>query len=77
MHHDIPQLNRLWEALRSGDMQRKAEALRPYANPRMPDVLPAIVCADDHAEVLSVPTPDHVGRHVYGRRPGGEWTELR
>ena len=76
MHHDAAQLNKIWDALKSGDALRKADVLRPYANPKMPDVLPVVVCADEHAEVLSIPTPDHAGRHVYGRKPGGEWSEL-
>ena len=77
MHHDPQQLDRIWQALVASDPVRRAEILHPYANSHMPGVLPEVVRDDDQAQVLSVPTPDHPGRHVYGRKPGGRWEELR
>jgi len=77
MHHDAQQLERLWRALTGGDAAAREEALRRYANLLHPDAVPHVVRDDAQAQVLAIPTPDHPGRHVYGRQPGGEWTELR
>ena len=76
MHHSPDQLDALWAALQDTDPGERARVLDPYANPKMPGALPHIVCDDAHAQVLSIPTPDHPGKHVYARRPGGEWAEL-
>ena len=75
MHHSPDQLDALWAALKSDDAGLRAKVLQRYANPMMRGALPQIVCDDAHAQVLSVPTPDHPGRHVYVRRPGGSWSE--
>lgn len=75
MHHSEDQLDALWTALKSDDAALRAKVLQRYSNPMMRGVLPHIVCDDGQAQVLSVPTPDHPGRHVYVRRPGGPWAE--
>jgi hypothetical protein len=75
MHHSPDQLDTLWDALTRGDEAHRARVLEPYSNPAMPGVLPHIVRNDAQGQVLSVPTPDHPGRHVYERRPGAAWSE--
>jgi hypothetical protein len=77
MHHSAEQLDALWAALKGGDTGRRQELLQRYANGAMPGVLPEIVRDDAQGQVLSIPTPDHPGRHVYERRPGGSWSEQR
>jgi hypothetical protein len=77
MHHDQQQLDQLWESLKNGEPALRAELLQRYANSHMPGVAPEVVRDDADGQVLSVPTPDHPGRHLYGRKPGGRWTELR
>jgi hypothetical protein len=76
VHHSVDQLEALWAALHDPDLEARGRVLDPYSNPNMPGALPHIVCDDAHAQVLRIPTPDHPGRHVYARRPGGAWTEL-
>ena len=75
MHHSPDQLDILWAALQSPDPAQRSKVLQRYSNPAMAGALPQIVCDDEHAQVLSIPTPDHPGRHVYVRRPGGAWSE--
>jgi hypothetical protein len=75
MHHSTEQLDTVWAALKSDDPAQRTKVLQRYANPTMRGALPAIVCDDAHAQVLSIPIPDHPGRHVYVRRPGGPWSE--
>ena len=75
MHHSEDQLDTLWAALKSDDAGLRAKVLQRYSNPMMRGAQPQIVCDDAHAQVLSVPTPDHPGRHVYARKPGGSWSE--
>lgn len=77
MHHSADQLDTLWTALKSADPGLRSKVLQRYSNPNMAGALPQIVCDDLHAQVLSIPTPDHPGRHVYVRRPGGDWSEQR
>jgi len=75
MHHSPDQLDILWAALKSSDPAQRSKVLQRYSNPKLAGALPQIVCDDEHAQVLSIPTPDHPGRHVYVRRPGGAWGE--
>ncbi|GAB3647585.1 hypothetical protein [Ramlibacter alkalitolerans] len=75
MHHSPDQLDALWGALKSADPAQRSKVLQRYSNPSMAGALPQVVCDDEHAQVLSIPTPDHPGRHVYVRRPGGTWAE--
>lgn len=75
MHHSPDQLDALWGALTGADPQLRARMLDRYSNAKMPGVLPHIVRNDAQGQVLSVPTPDHPGRHVYERKPGGSWGE--
>lgn len=75
MHHTQEQLDRLWLALKSSDASVRSELLERYTNSRMPGVYPSILWDDEEAQKLSIPTPDHPGRHVYARRPGAAWTE--
>ena len=75
MHHSTEQLDALWAALTSADATLRADVLQRYANSAMPGVLPHIERDDELGQVLSIPTPDHPGRHVYERRPGGSWSE--
>jgi hypothetical protein len=75
VHHSADQLDTLWAALKSDDPALRTKVLQRYTNPNMRGVLPQIVCDDSHAQMLSIPTPDHPGRHVYVRRPGGAWSE--
>lgn len=75
MHHSSDQLDTLWAALKSADPAERTKVLQRYSNPNMRGALPQIVCDDAHAQVLSIPTPDHAGRHVYVRKPGGVWAE--
>jgi len=75
MHHSPDQLDALWNARTGADGRQRAEVLQPYANPRMPGVLPHVARNDAHGQVLAIPTPDHPGRHAYERRPGGAWQE--
>ena len=59
-----------------GDVQSvRSQLLERYTNSRMPGVYPSILWDDEDAQKLSIPTPDHPGRHVYARRPGAAWTE--
>jgi hypothetical protein len=76
MHHDPDQLDVLWHALTGAEADVREAVLRRYAMLGHPDARPRVVCDDAHAQVLAVPTPDHPGRHVYARRPGGRWGEL-
>ena len=76
MHHDPQQLDALWQALTGSDPAARDEAQRRYANLAHPGERPHVACDDGHAQVLSIPRPDHPGRHVYARRPGGAWSEL-
>lgn len=76
MHHDENQVDSLWQALKAPDMPAHRELLHRYASGSMHGVEPRIVCDDAHAQVLSIPTPDHPGWHVYARVPGGRWDEL-
>lgn len=76
MHHSPDQLDALWAALQDSAAPGQQELLKRYENPAMPGALPRIVCEDADVHVLSIPTPDHPGRHVYARRPGQAWTEL-
>ncbi len=75
MHHTPDQLDVLWSALKSDDPALRSKVLQRYSNPNPAGALPQIVCDDAHAQVLSIPTPDHPGRHVYMRKPGGSWSE--
>jgi hypothetical protein len=75
MHHSPDQLDILWAALKSADPGQRSKVLQRYSNPAMAGALPQIACDDEQAQVLSIPTPDHPGRHVYVRRPGGAWAE--
>lgn len=75
MHHSPEQLDALWDALTGADGGVRAEVLQAYANPKMPGVLPHVARHDALGQVLVIPTPDHPGRHVYERRPGGVWEE--
>jgi hypothetical protein len=75
MHHSIEQLDVLWHALKSSDPALRSKVLQRYSNPKLNGALPEIMCDDEHAQVLSIPTPDHPGRHVYVRQPGGAWGE--
>ena len=75
MHHSPEQLDTLWAALKSADPAQRTKVLQRYSNPAMRGAQPQIVCDDAHAQVLSIPTPDHPGRHVYMRKPGGAWAE--
>jgi hypothetical protein len=75
MHHSAEQLDTLWTALKSVDPAERSKVLQRYSNPAMRGALPHIVCDDAQAQVLSIPTPDHPGRHVYMRKPGGAWSE--
>jgi hypothetical protein len=77
MHHSPDQLDTVWAALKSTDAALRSKVLQRYSNPNMAGALPQIVCDDPHAQVLSIPTPDHPGRHVYVRLPGGAWSEHR
>jgi hypothetical protein len=77
MHHSADQLDALWAALKSTDAAQRSKVLQRYSNPSMSGAEPHIVCDDAHAQVLAIPTPDHPGRHVYVRKPGGEWSEQR
>lgn len=75
MHHSAEQLDALWDALTGADAARRAQVLQPYANPKMPGALPHVTQDDAQGQVLVIPTPDHPGRHVYARKPGGAWQE--
>ncbi len=75
MHHSPDQLDALWQALTGGDAAGRERLLATYANPKMPGVLPQVLRDDALGQVLSIPTPDHPGRHVYERPPGGAWAE--
>lgn len=77
MHHSPDQLDALWVALKDETMPGRDELLKRYDNPSLPGAAPRIHCDDALAQVLSIPTPDHPGRHVYARRPGQCWAELR
>ena len=77
MHHSPDQLDTLWSALKSTDPALRSKVLQRYSNPGMVGAQPQIACDDAHAQVRSIPTPDHPGRHVYVRRPGGAWSEQR
>jgi len=58
------------------DAVKRQVLLQRYANSQMPGAHPQILCDDAEAQVLSVPSPDRPRRHVYARRPGGNWVEL-
>jgi hypothetical protein len=75
MHHSPQQLDEIWAALTGGDPALRERLLQSYANPRMPGVLPQVERNDALGQVLSIPTPDHPGRHVYERARGGTWVE--
>lgn len=75
MHHSTEQLDVLWHALKSSDPALRSKVLQHYSSPKLAGALPEIVCDDAHAQILSIPTPDHPGRHVYTRKPGGSWAE--
>lgn len=75
MHHSTGQLDILWHALKSEDPDLRSRVLQRYTNPHLRGALPQIVCDDAHAQMLSIPRPDHPGRHVYVRKPGGPWSE--
>lgn len=75
MHHAAEQLDALWDALTGSDAEGRDRLLQGYANPQMPGVLPQVLRNDALGQILSIPTPDHPGRHVYERRPGGPWSE--
>ena len=59
------------------DPALRSKVLQRYSNPNLGGALPEIVCDDAHAQMLSIPTPDHPNRHVYVRKPGGAWAEQR
>jgi hypothetical protein len=75
MHHSPDQLDTLWSALKSTDPAERTKVLQRYSSPNMHGAVPQIVCDDAQAQILTVPTPDHPGRHVYVRKPGGAWSE--
>ena len=77
MHHTQEQLDLIWDALKRSDPSSASELLERYTNDRMPGVYPRILDDDAAGHRLSVPTPDHPGRHVYVRRPGAPWSEER
>lgn len=77
MHHTAEQLDILWAALKSSHAAVRESVLERYTNPHMPDAHLRIVRDDEDAQVISIPTPDHPGRHVYARKPGGIWSEQR
>ncbi|WBY01177.1 hypothetical protein PE066_17180 [Ramlibacter tataouinensis] len=73
MQHTPEQLDALWVALKSTDGELRSRVLARYSNPNLGGAAPAIVRDEHDAQVLSIPTPDHPGRHVYARKPGGAW----
>jgi hypothetical protein len=77
MHHTQDQLDRIWLALKSDDAALRAQVLARYTSYSMPGVYPRIVCDDPDVQKLSIPTPDHPGRHDYARKPGSPWWEER
>ncbi|HSW15851.1 MAG TPA: hypothetical protein VLJ86_01390 [Ramlibacter sp.] len=77
MHHTQQQLDQLWSALKSSDAALRADVLDRYTNPHMPGVYPSILWDEPDAQKLSLPTPDHPGRHVYVRKPGAQWAQER
>lgn len=76
MHHSPDQLESLWQALKAPGTAAHHELLQRYSGGSMPRTAPRIACDDAHAQVLSIPRPDHPGWHVYARVPGGGWVEL-
>lgn len=74
LSHSANELDRIWDEAKAGKFKKiAAEAATAIPSPA---ILPVIVCDDLVAQVLSVPAPDGHSRHVYARKPGGQWTEL-
>jgi hypothetical protein len=76
MQHTQKQLDSIRDNVRSGKQAQQADALRPIANPTMPDILPILTEEADGTEQLSVPVQGGTDRAVYRRPKGGVWVEV-
>lgn len=76
MRHTQKQLDSIRESVKNGKQAQQADAVRPMANPTMPDILPILTEEADGTEQLSVPVHGGTDRAVYRRPKGGVWVEV-
>lgn len=70
------EINEIYEEIVSGRQAAKVDAVRPMANPKLPDIVPEIVYRDQLGEAISVPVKENTDRDVYVRRHGESWREV-